>query len=69
MSKCEPWHSLAENVHHAWDDCATGRKLPAPAGTYRVGTGDRPLCSVCAELLRAAAAVQRVRETAPPVER
>ena len=58
----EPWHSLAQNVHHTWVDCSKAAK--SLAGTARAGAGSRPLCPECALLTEAARAIERARARA-----
>jgi hypothetical protein len=52
MPTYEPWHSLAENVHHAHTDCVAAARAAAVPGVVRGGPGGRVLCEVCAELIR-----------------
>jgi hypothetical protein len=65
MHPCDPWHSLAENVHHVHPDCLQGARAAAVIGAIRGGTGGRPLCPVCAELVRAEAARPAPRRPTP----
>ena len=44
------WHKAMEPIHHTHPRCELGKQA---TGTYqRVGTGGKPLCAVCAELIQ-----------------
>jgi hypothetical protein len=44
----DPWHSLRENVHHNHSECVRGRDIEP--GSWRRGTGSKPLCRECRQL-------------------
>jgi hypothetical protein len=46
-----PWHSLVQNVHHTHNACADAKRVDALVGARREGTGSRPLCPECAQLI------------------
>ena len=48
MREVEPWHSLRENVHHNHSECARGKDIEP--GSWRKGTGSKPLCRECGRL-------------------
>jgi hypothetical protein len=50
MPKKAPWHSIKQNVHHDNTNCNTGNNIEKE--NLRSGTGNKPLCSECAELDR-----------------
>ena len=49
----EPWHSLAENVHHQHGSCVKGSRAAACVGALRTGDGGKLLCEMCEALVRA----------------
>ena len=44
-----PWYSVSEEVYHQCSNCSAGRNIPAK--DFRRGTGKRPRCDVCEDLI------------------
>ena len=47
--KKSPWHAVKQNVHHVCTNCNTGNNIEAE--NLRQGTGNKPLCSECKDLV------------------
>ena len=47
--KVSAWHSVKVNVHHVCTNCNTGNNIESE--NRREGTGSKPLCQECADLL------------------
>lgn len=45
-----PWHSIKSGVHHVCSNCNTGNNIERE--NLRQGTGGKPLCAECADLIR-----------------
>jgi hypothetical protein len=54
MTHADPWHNLLQNVHHVRTDCPEAKKVASYDKTHRPGTGNKPLCEVCAALVATA---------------
>jgi hypothetical protein len=48
LAKVSPWHSVKSSVHHNDTNCNTGNNIERE--NLRQGTGNKPLCSECAQL-------------------
>ena len=45
----EPWHSVRSTMHHRCSNCTEGKNIESRY--RRSGTGGKPLCTTCRELM------------------